>query len=58
MAPDKNDNKKGKLEDAKEAVDSPKPYTPPEVTHELDLETRAGTPVFVPETLDGIGPDL
>jgi hypothetical protein len=29
-----------------------KPYTPPEIVHELELETRAGSPLGLPDPLD------
>lgn len=58
MASNTKEKKKGKLGDGKETVASLKPYTPPEVTHDLDLETRAGTPLIVPEFFDNVGPDL
>jgi hypothetical protein len=29
-----------------------KPYSPPEIVHELELETRAGSPLGLPDPLD------
>jgi hypothetical protein len=29
-----------------------KPYSKPEIVHELDLETRAGSPLGLPDPLD------
>lgn len=37
----------------------PKPYERPAIVHELDLETRAGSPLGIPNPLDpaGLEPD-
>jgi len=32
-----------------------KPYTKPEIVHELELETRAGSPLGLPDALDLTG---
>ena len=32
-----------------------KPYPPPEIVHELELETRAGSPLGLPDPLDLTG---
>jgi hypothetical protein len=32
-----------------------KPYTKPEIVHELELETRAGSPLGLPDPLDLTG---
>jgi hypothetical protein len=32
-----------------------KPYSPPEIIHELELETRAGSPLGLPDPLDLTG---
>ena len=32
-----------------------KPYTPPAITHELELETRAGSPLGMPDLFDPLG---
>jgi len=34
-----------------------KPYTKPEIIHELALETRAGSPLGVPDPFDPFGLD-
>lgn len=34
---------------------SKKPYTQPAVIHELRLETRAGSPLGIPDPLDPLG---
>lgn len=37
--------------------DDKKPYTRPAIVHEQQLETRAGTPLGVPDPLDPTGLD-
>jgi len=32
-----------------------KPYTKPEIIHELELETRAGSPLGMPDPFDPLG---
>jgi len=32
-----------------------KPYAKPEIIHELELETRAGSPLGMPDPLDPLG---
>ena len=32
-----------------------KPYTKPEIIHELELETRAGSPLGIPDQFDPLG---
>ena len=32
-----------------------KPYTKPEIIHELELETRAGSPLGIPDPFDPLG---
>ena len=32
-----------------------KPYTKPEIIHELELETRAGSPLGIPDLFDPLG---
>ena len=32
-----------------------KPYAKPEILHELKLETRAGSPLSIPDPLDPLG---
>ena len=32
-----------------------KPYTKPEIIHELELETRAGSPLGMPDLFDPLG---
>ena len=32
-----------------------KPYVKPEIIHELELETRAGSPLGMPDPLDPLG---
>ena len=32
-----------------------KPYTKPQIIHELELETRAGSPLGMPDPLDPLG---
>ena len=34
-----------------------KPYSKPEIIHELELETRAGSPLGLPDPLDPFGLD-
>lgn len=33
------------------------PYSAPQITHELELETRAGSPLSIPDPLDPAGVD-
>jgi hypothetical protein len=32
-----------------------KRYTPPAILHELELETRAGSPLIAPDSVDPLG---
>jgi len=32
-----------------------KPYSKPEIIHELELETRAGSPLGIPDLFDPLG---
>lgn len=34
-----------------------KPYSAPQITHELELETHAGSPLGIPDPLDPAGID-
>ena len=36
-------------------LEARKPYTKPEIIHELELETRAGSPLGIPDLLDPFG---
>lgn len=44
-------------QESKAQSEDRKPYTKPEITHELELETRAGSPLAVPfeDPLDLLG---
>ena len=42
------------ITETKKAGKSKKPYTPPAIIHELELETRAGSPL-APDGIDPLG---
>jgi len=47
-----------KVEGVEVQPEARKPYTKPEIIHELELETRAGSPLGMPDLLDPFGLEL